>query len=84
MQTNKPYFNHFVRGNAKNRKTKLPSTLKSCYNYDGKGHLANKCFIFWKKVEDRFILVLSDNNPTGMKRGTNFKGSKQIWIPKRC
>ena len=57
--------------------------FKCCYNCNRKGHLSNECFIFWKPNEDRHIPILTKVNASGISRGINFSGSKQIWIPKR-
>ena len=82
MQRNKSYLKHFVR-DTENRKQSLPSEPKTCYNCRGKGHLANECFIFWREDGNRFILVLCDTTTVGEKRVTKYKGSRQLWIPKR-
>ena len=60
------------------KKQALPNIPKEYYNYKGKGHLANECFIFCREDGDRFIPILCDTNAVGEKRGANYKGSKQL------
>ena len=76
----KPYMKHFVRGSSSKTKLQIP---EQCYNCNGKGHLSNECYIFWKPDGNRHIPVLAKVNAAGIPRGTNFSGSKKLWIPKR-
>ena len=48
---------HFVKASHPKKKSQY-DPLKCCYNYKGKGHSSNECFIFWKHDGDKHIPIL--------------------------